>query len=107
MTGGRSSAAPSSSERLIISRDGAVVDISKDSWIIRGSVNQFYFSFSRFRLFASPELIESAKNVTSSYIQRHSLSHANSLFNRFYALCRFAGRSQPITQIDASVILSY
>jgi integrase len=107
VTGEKSRAASSSNEQLIISRDGAIVDISKDAWIVRGSVNQFYFSFSRFRSFASHELIESVKAVTSIYIQRHSLSHANSLFNRFWAFCRFAGIKEPITQIETSAILSY
>ncbi len=106
MTGEKSSAVSSSNERLIISRDGAIVDISKDAWIVRGSVNQFYFSFSRYRSFASHELIESAKAVTSVYIQRHSLSHANSLFNRFWAFCRFVGRNEPVTKVDVSAILS-
>ncbi len=107
MTGERSNAASFSNESLIISRDGATVDVSGDDWVVRGAGAQFYFSFSRLVPFVSPSVIIAAKNVVSIYIRSRSLPHANNLFDRFCAFCRFVGNSDSVDKISVQSILTY
>jgi integrase len=57
--------------------------------------------------FASENVITAAKRLVLHYIEKHSLSHAENVLDRFAGFIRFAGKTAPIVQITASDVLAY
>lgn len=88
-------------------RSGAEFDPRDDKWIVYDLSQNSRINFARLRGYASASLIESSKHVLLWYMVNLSTPHANTLFDRFCALLRFAGGKQTVDTVTAEIILAY